>query len=99
MSSRCVAFQGLISDKRIDGLTFVPKCQGLSKKVGSFLSFELISNKKSTFVLVSGFFLGVVFSQLFKYYSKGRFLILRCLLTRENLKSYFEHCTFKDHNF
>ena len=60
--------------------------QGLSQKVGFFLLFEPIlragffnqmlalSNKKSTFVLVSGFFGCCIFTILFQYYSKGRFL-------------------------
>ena len=35
--------------------------------------FDKISNKKSTFVLVSGFFGCCIFTVLFKYYLKGRF--------------------------
>ena len=60
--------------------------QGLSSKVGFFLIFLpilragffdkmlAVSNKKSTFVLLSGFFWLLFFTILFKYYLKGRFL-------------------------
>ena len=59
--------------------------QGLSQKVGFFLIFEPIlraclfdnmlalSNKKSTFVPVSGLFGSCTLTILFKYYLKGRF--------------------------
>ena len=68
---------------------FTNSAQGLSQKVGVVLLFELIlragffdkmlslSSKKSTFVLVSGFFGCCIFTILFKYYSKGRFLLKR----------------------
>ena len=67
-------------------LIFTNLRQGLSQKVGFFLILEPIlrvgifdellalSNKKSTFVLVSGFSDCCIFITLFKYYSKGRFL-------------------------
>ena len=58
-----------------------------SSKVGIFLIFFqpilragfsdkmlALSNKKSTFVLTSGFFGYCIFTILFKYYLKGRFL-------------------------
>ena len=60
--------------------------QGLSSKVVFFLIFSqfyelafwtkcfLFSNKKSTFVLISGFFGCCIFAILFKYYLKGRYL-------------------------
>ena len=60
--------------------------QGLSQEVGFLLIFEPIlragffdkmlalSNKKSTFLLVSGFFGCCIFTILFKYYLKGHFL-------------------------
>ena len=60
--------------------------QGLSQKVDFFLIFRPILrpgffdkmlallNKKSTFVLVSGFFGCCIFTTVFKQYSKGRFL-------------------------
>ena len=60
--------------------------QGLSSKVGFFLivwpilragffdKMLALSNKKSTFVLVFGFFSCCIFTILFKYYLKGRFL-------------------------
>ena len=60
--------------------------QDLSQKVGFFLIFQKIlqagffdkmlalSNKKSNFVLVPGFFDNCISTILFKYYLKGRFL-------------------------
>ena len=57
----------------------------MSQKVGFFLNFETVlradffdkmlalSNEKSTFVLVSGFFGCCIFMILFKYYLKGLF--------------------------
>ena len=60
--------------------------QGLSSKVGFFLFFWPIlragffdkmlalSNKKSTFVLISGFFDCCIFTSLFKNYLKCGFL-------------------------
>ena len=67
-------------------LFFTNLGQDLSSKVGFFLIFHPIlqagffdkmlalSNKKSTFVLVSGFFGCCIFTILFKYYLKSRFL-------------------------
>ena len=66
-------------------LIFTDLGQDLSQKVGVFLIFEpslragfsdnmlVLLNKKSTFVLVSGFFGCCIFTVLFKYYSKGHF--------------------------
>ena len=60
--------------------------KGLSQIIGFFLILEPIlragffdkilalSNKKSTFVIVSGFLHCCIFTILFKYYLKGRFL-------------------------
>ena len=65
--------------------------QGLSSKVGFFLIFGPIlragffdkmlalSNKKSTFVLVFGFFVCCIFTSLLKYYLKGRFFTKNAL--------------------
>ena len=70
---------------------FTNSGQGLSQKVRAFLLFELIlragffdkmlplSSKKSTFVLVSGFFGCCIFTVLLKYYLKGRVLAKRHL--------------------
>ena len=67
-------------------LIFTNLGEDLSKKVGVFLIFEPIlragffdkmlalSRKRSTFVLVPGLFDCCIFTSLFKYYSKGRFL-------------------------
>ena len=43
-------------------------------KSGFFDKMLALSNKKSTFVLVSGFFGCFIFTILFKYYLKSRFL-------------------------
>ena len=72
-------------------LIFTNLGQGLSQKVSLFLISEPIlrvgffdkmlalSNKKSTFVLVSGFYGCCIVNILFKYYLKGHFLTKRHL--------------------
>ena len=60
---------------------FVPKCWLFLDFLGNFTSclyffykMLALSNKKSTFVLVSGFFCCFIFTISFKYYSKSLFL-------------------------
>ena len=46
---------------------------GPGGEAGLFDKMLALSNKKSTFVLVSGFFGCCIFTILFKYYLKSRF--------------------------
>ena len=85
-------------------LFFTNLGQGLSSKVGFFLIFYPIlgdgffdkmlalSNKKTTFVLVSGFFGCCIFTILFKYYLKSRFLTKTAPKTAIITKFYSELC-------
>ena len=57
----------------IDGPTFVPK-SGYILLIWVKVCPQKLANKKSTFVLVSGFFGCCIFTILFKYYLKSRFL-------------------------